>query len=190
MTLEDGHGPTDAKLVDSYQRNRDLEALDTLVGRYVERTRCLIFGMVLNESDADDITQEAFLNVVRGLSNFDRRCKFSTWLYQVAVNTTRRFFTTRRRSDRSVDGNVDGQAGPAVDEPERKATAGELHDEIMVAIDSLSPPLRTAMILTVIDGLPAKEVADIEGCAPETIRWRVHEARKILKDRLAKYLKP
>jgi RNA polymerase sigma-70 factor (ECF subfamily) len=189
MAKARGPGPTDLTLVDLYQRNRDLGALDALVERYMDRTRSLIFGMVLDENDADDLTQETFLNVVRGISRFDGRSKFSTWLYQIALNTTRGFF--RRRQAGHVGGdNVADRASVTAETPERKATANELHNDITGVLDSLSPPLRTAVVLMVIEGLSAKEVADIEGCAPETIRWRVHEARKILKERLAEHLKP
>lgn len=190
MAKARGAGPTDSTLIALYRRNRDLDALDALVERYLDRTRGLIFGMVLDENDADDLTQETFLNVVRGLPKFDGRSAFSTWLYQIALNTVRRYIRRRRQVGRVGGDSLAGQAGVAADEPERKASANELHRDISDVLDSLSLPLRTAVILMVIEGLPAKEVADIEGCAPETVRWRVHEARKILKQRLAEHLKP
>ncbi len=181
--------PIDAELVDSYQRNQDLNVINTLLKRHVERTRGLIYGMVLDESDADDLLQETFLNAVRGLPRFDGRSAFSTWLYRIAVNTTRRFFQSRGRSRHVAEGDLTELRGTMADEPEHRAATKELHNDITAALATLSPRLRAAIVLTVIEGLPTKEVAEIEECAPETIRWRVHEARKILKQQLAEHLK-
>ncbi|MBC8868266.1 MAG: sigma-70 family RNA polymerase sigma factor [Planctomycetes bacterium] len=190
MTPKDGSGPSDKELVDSFQRDRNAESLDVLVERYVERTRNLIYGMVLSDSDADDLTQETFLNVMRGLAGFDGRSKFSTWLYQIALNATRRFFRTRRTPDGIGQKEIANKTAPMNEEPQRKALGSELQDRITGSLGALPPPLRAAVVLMVIEGLPAKEVADIEGCSPETVRWRVHEARKLLKQHLAEYLQP
>ena len=190
MTPKDGSGPSDKELVDSFQRDRNAEALDVLVERYVERTRNLIYGMVLSDSDADDLTQETFLNVMRGLAGFDGRSKFSTWLYQIALNTTRRFFRTRRATDGIGQKEIANKTAPMNEEPQRKALGSELQDRITGSLGALPPNLRAAVVLMVIEGLPAKEVAAIEGCSPETVRWRVHEARKLLKQHLAEYLQP
>jgi RNA polymerase sigma-70 factor (ECF subfamily) len=185
-----GSERSDEELVASYCRSGHRELLDVLLARHVGPVRGIVYGMVLDQSDADDVTQEVFLAAIRGLAQFNGRSKFSTWLYRVAVNTTYRFL--ERRSRRPAGGEAllpDPPASPG-DEPDQKAMQSELEREIAAGMEALSPPLRAAMVLMTLEGLSADEAAQIEECSPATMYWRVHEARRILCARLAKYLKP
>jgi RNA polymerase sigma-70 factor (ECF subfamily) len=181
---------SDKELVESYQRSRQREDLDVLLRRHVGRLRRMISAMVLNQSDADDLTQEVLLRAIRGLPQFDGQAKFSTWLYSVAANTTYGFL--RRRACSPVDGTASPPEPVAdcADQPDRSALRTEMHEEITAAMAELSPSLRAAMVLTVLEGLPAEEAAEIEQCSRGTMYWRVHQARKILNYRLARYLSP
>jgi len=185
-----GSERSDEELVSSYCRTGCREFLDALLARHVARVRGIVYGMVLNQSDADDVTQEVFLAAIRGAAKFDGRSKFSTWLYRVAVNTTYRFLE-RRAQRRSGSGArlADQPASPG-DEPDRKAMQAEMQREIAAGVEGLSPPLRAAMVLMTLEGLTADEAAQIEECSPATMYWRVHEARRILCQQLAKYLRP
>lgn len=181
---------TDEQLADAYRRDRHRRDLDLLLGRYVGRLRGMIHGMVLNQHDADDLTQEVFLRAIRGLEQFNGRSKFSTWLYRVAINTTHRFLERRARSPVRETTALNEPTDPRGQEPDRRAMQAEMQGDITAGLAGLSPPLRAAMVLMTLEGLPAEEAAEIEGCSTGTMYWRVHEARKILKTRLAKYLSP
>ena len=181
---------TDEQLADSYRRERNKEDLDLLLGRYVGRLRGIIHGMVLNQNDADDLTQEVFLRAIRGLDQFNGRSKFSTWMYRVAINTTHRFLQRRARSPVRETTALNEPSNPRGREPDRKAMQAEMQGEITAGLAELSPPLRAAMALMTLEGMSAEQAAEIEGCSTGTMYWRVHEARKILKTRLAKYLSP
>jgi RNA polymerase sigma-70 factor (ECF subfamily) len=60
--------------------------------------RSMLYQMVLNDADADDLTQEVFLRVVRGLGQFDGRARFPTWLYRIVMNTARTFLGKKGKS--------------------------------------------------------------------------------------------
>ncbi len=79
---------------------------------------------------------------------------------------------------------ADGRASTS----EQLAMAGELNDAITTAVVSLTPTLRAAVVLTMLQGLGVREAANIEGCTAATMYWRVHKARKILKKQLERHL--
>ena len=66
--------------------------------------------------------------------------------------------------------------------------AGELNGAITAAVGSLPPSLRAAVVLTTVHGLGVRQASKIAGCTRATMYWRIHKARKILKQRLEKYL--
>jgi len=144
--------------------------------------------MILNESDADDLTQEVFLRAVRGLAGFRGESRFSTWLYQIAMNTTHSFLRRQGRRPPAPEAALAEKADCLDSAPDRLAMAGELDRAITVAVDSLPPALRAAVVLTMLQGMDVREAAEIEGCAAATMYWRIHKARKVLKRRLGKYL--
>jgi RNA polymerase sigma-70 factor (ECF subfamily) len=181
---------TDEELVESYQRSRQRQHLEILFRRHLGRVRGMIYGMVLNQSDADDLTQEVCLRAIRGLPEFNARAKFSTWLYRVAINTTHRFLQRQARSPLKGATRLVERADPRGRQPEQEAIRTELKREISEGLAALSPSLRAAMVLMVLEGVSANEAAEIEDCSPATMYWRVHEARKILMQRLARYLSP
>jgi RNA polymerase sigma-70 factor (ECF subfamily) len=68
------------------------------------------------------------------------------------------------------------------------ASARELYGRLGRALDELSPSLRSTVIMVLIDGVPQKEAAEALGCSEGTIAWRVHEARRRLREKLGDYL--
>lgn len=162
---------------------------DALVRRHVGDIRAMIYPMVLNDADADDLTQEVLLRVVRGIDRFRGEAQFSTWLYRITLNTVRNFLSRQNRRQVASDEALDDRADRRADLPEELAMAGELDGAIASALQSLSPTLRAAIVLTTLQGLGVREAARIEECSTATMYWRVHKARKLLERDLARHLK-
>ena len=179
--------PTDEQLVASYQRSGESNAVDDLFQRHLRRVNNLLYHMLLDESTADDLTQEVFLRALQALPRFRGEARFSTWLYRVALNSSYGHLRAQRRSRLVYQPTVpetklDG-AGP-----DRSALQVELNEEIRAALAELSPKLRAAIVLTALHDVDVSEAARIEGCTTATMYWRIHQARKQLSGRLAKYL--
>ena len=173
----------------THLRDRDEpRLLSGILCEHVASVRTMISQMVLNEADADDLTQEVFLRAIRGIRGFQGKSQLSTWLHRIAMNTVRSFLRSRNRpqpaSGEALLDRVDLRAFP----PEQLAIADEFDNAITAAMGSLPPALRAAVVLTMMQGLGVREAARIEGCAAATMYWRMHKARKILKKRLEKYL--
>jgi RNA polymerase sigma-70 factor (ECF subfamily) len=177
----------DEDLIAAIRRGDDPGALAELVGRHLPLVRRLVFQMILDDAAADDVTQEVFLRAIRGLAGFDGRSKFSTWLFRISKNTA---LTWIERQARTPAGghNQTADCVAAASEPDRGLLAAELSSHVEAALGQLSPALRAAVVLTALEGLTPTEAAEIEECSTSTMYWRIHEARKQLRQRLKEHL--
>ena len=173
----------DEQLVESFTESGEIRHFDELVSRHIGKVRAMIYPIVLNDADADDLTQEVFLRVVNNISRFRNRARFSTWLHRIALNTTYSFLKKRKRSP--MDQREDLAEHPCnTTAPDRSLIAEETDSQVTEALASLSPSLRAAITLTAIHGMSTKEAAQTSDCLRATMYWRVHEARRILKTKL------
>ncbi len=175
---------SDQHLIDQFRDSGRTDLLEELLCRHLSRIRGVVFQMLLDHSAADDVTQDIFLRVVRGIERFEGRSEFSTWLYQVAMNTVRTYLKRRGRSrvqfhDELPEGSAVSTAAP---------DGGVLQAELQTALSSLSPQSRAAIVLVCLQEQPASQAAEIEGYSTDTMYWRVHEARRQLKQLLAEHL--
>jgi RNA polymerase sigma-70 factor, ECF subfamily len=178
---------SDEQLVLCYRNAGDAEALDELVGRHLRKVLAMIFGMVLNRAAAEDLTQEVFLRAFRALSSFDGRSRFSTWLYRIAMNTTQGFLSRENHSPVVFRSELPGSLQPFDAQPDRVAMQSELDYAVETALGQLPPKLRAAIVLTAIEQFTPRKAALIEGCSIGTMYWRIHEARRLLKQRLERF---
>ena len=143
--------------------------------------------MLLNDHDSDDVTQEVMIKAVRGLSTFKGDSSLATWITRIAINTTYTYLQKRHRN--AAESLPTTTADQTYNQsPVHAAMGNELNEQITVAMKALSPTLRAAISLISIQGLSASDAAEIEGCTANTMHWRVHEARKQLKDRLKQHI--
>ncbi len=184
----DEQGLTDAELVAMIRQTGDQLAIESLVRRHTGRVRSMVYPLVLNDADADDVTQEALLRALNGLAGFRAESSFTTWLHRVAVNTARNFLRSRNRRLRlwTSEAVPEDVADAAFRTPARSAEAVELDHTIAHAMQELPDEQRIALSLVVIQQLDEKEAAQVAGCGHATLRWRVHRARcrmrHLLKD--------
>lgn len=154
--------------------------------RYAETVKNLAYRMTLCDAASDDVTQEVFLKVMRHADSFHGKAKFSTWLYRIAINTSKEHL--RRRTNAPLGENHREVPDHDYQRPDQAVMHREMYEEVEQALLLLSPKLRAAIVLTSIEKLPASEAASIEGCSTATMHWRVHQARKQLKRTLQRYL--
>ncbi len=178
---------TEESLVDAAKRG-DLDAFTELVRRAQERIYALIYGMTRNRQDADDLTQETFLSAYRAMPGFGGRSTFSTWAHRIAVNLTLNHLKKRGREKgrTELDENAALPEGSAADHlsPEDETLRAGLHEKIDEAIRALPPLYRAAFTLVEMRGMSHAEAAEILGCSENTVSWRMHKARKMLRETL------
>jgi len=165
----------------------DSAAFDELVRKYRGRVYSLALHLTGDASDADDITQDAFLKAYHKLAEFEGRSEFFTWIYRItlhrALNAKR---DQRRRWAVSMDDPrlVAAVAVDAAGDPERAVQLRDRYRALLEAFDRLSPLLKTTVVLTTLQGLSYKEAAVVLDTTEGTVAWRIHEARR----RMSAYL--
>lgn len=178
----------ESELLDRAQRG-DRSAFSALVRKHHRRVFACAAQMLGNMAEAEDATQETFLRAWKALPRFDRRSELSTWLYRICVNVSLNAIRKRKRNDAAdiADPRVpEPAADPAQGntDPSKAFEGGAVYGELAAALDALSPSLRTTVILVLVQGVPHKEAAQVLGCPEGTVAWRIHEARRKLREKL------
>jgi RNA polymerase sigma-70 factor (ECF subfamily) len=139
-------------------------------------------------ADAEDLVQDTLLRAHRSLPAFRGDCSLRTWLFRIAVN---RALSNRQRRARAMGIPFDDErvhAAIAVDaagDPHLTFELRERYALLLTALDRLSPSLRATVVLVTTQGLSLDEAAQILGCSPGTVGWRLHEARRQMQQQLA-----
>jgi len=172
-------------------RAGDMEAYSALVRRHQDRVLNVIYRFVSDYEDARDIAQEVFIKAYRGLSSFEGKAQFGTWVYRIAVNAA--ISHARKKSRRKPalslsaeddEGHNPGDPPDTSEEPSRVLDAKERRALIERAIDSLDPDHRAVVVLKDIEGYDYEEIADMIGCPKGTVKSRLHRARMELREKL------
>jgi RNA polymerase sigma-70 factor (ECF subfamily) len=153
-------------------------------------------SLTRNRSDADDLTQEAFMHAFRALRGFKQEAGFYTWIYRIAVNLTLNFLkknSPARKLRRELDpeqhvSGFDMNPGGSDPSPERVSLNRELRRRLRAAVDALPLGYRLAFVLVEFQGMSHRQASHVLRCSENTVSWRMHRARKMLQSRLKPYL--
>lgn len=177
---------------------RDELAVRTLIQRYNRRLYRVARSIVADDGEAEDVLQEAYLRAFAALGSFRAESALSTWLTRIVLNEA--FQRRRRRTDVPVS-DLD-RPMPMADvipfpassrttiDPERSMAQSELCRIVERAIDELPCEYRAVLMARVIEGMSVEETAAAFELLPETVKTRLHRARKLLKAALAEHLEP
>jgi RNA polymerase sigma-70 factor, ECF subfamily len=186
---------TDQQLVDQVFKGNK-HAFDLLVLRYQHRILALVSRFIRDQSEVEDVCQEAFIKAYRALPKFRGDSAFYTWLYRIAINTAKNHMVTKGRRPPGTDvdlGDADLAELPSelVDNgsPEEKLSSNELHLLINNAIEELPEDLRTAFTLREFGGLSYEEITQIMDCPVGTVRSRIFRAREALDAVISPFIK-
>ncbi len=175
----------------------DRLAFEELVIRYQQRIYNTALRFLRVDDEAQEVTQEIFIKVYHALPEFRGESKFSTWLYQVAMNhcknklkyLKRRHYYTSDSMEQAVetqDGEMSRQFASDDPDPQQEAQSRETQEKVRAAINLLADDQREVIVLRELQGLSYEEIADITGQALGTVKSRIHRARL----ELARLLKP
>lgn len=151
--------------------------------RYRGRIYALGLHLTGRASDADDITQDAFMRAYAKLDTFQGRSQFFTWLYRIALHRALNIKRARgrRRMVAIDDVRVDAAISVDAHNPRHAVEMRQEYAHLLAAFDALSPTLSTTVALTTLQGLSYKEAATVLETTEGTVAWRVHEARRQLR---------
>jgi RNA polymerase sigma-70 factor, ECF subfamily len=176
----------------------DSGALAELVDRYKQPVINLVYRMLHDAAEAEDVAQTVFLHVYRSAQRYEVSAKFSTWLFTIARNLC---LNELRRRSRHPAESMDAPHPDQEDQPrhqfeDKKALAppdhllhGELAAKIEEALADLPENQRLAILLCRQDELSYEEIAQVLGCSLSATKSLIHRGRESLKQQLKPYLR-
>lgn len=170
---------TDLELIQDVKRGVK-SAFETLVQRHEKFLMKVVVRMTRDLDAAEDIVQDTFIKAFRRLSLFEGRSSFRSWLYQIALNTTRNRFRKLNRETVGTDHldiAVEGEC-------ENQMIAIDVRAVIQAEVDKLPDRQKTALSLRVFEDLSFKEIADIMQCPYDTAKANYRHALLKLKQNL------
>jgi RNA polymerase sigma-70 factor (ECF subfamily) len=190
--------PDDAALV-SRALGKDGHAIRLIMQRHNQRLFRVARSIVRNDSEAEDVLQEAYCNAFANLETFRGEAQLGTWLARIVMNEAlgrlRRRRLTVDLSAMEHDPGLVAQiipfpnAAPILD-PETAVARSEIRALLECAIDALPEVFRTILVARLIEGMSIEETANVFGVLPETVKTRLHRGRRLLKREMEKHIGP
>ena len=172
-------------------RAGDTDAFRALVEQYSGKLFRLAYRMTLNEQDAEDVVQEAFLRVHRRLGQFESRSNFGTWMFRIAANAALDLMRKRQRHEESraehdPEGSEEFPALPSTDPtPDRLLFSAQVGERVNAALSRLSAVERTAFVMRHVEGMSIEEIGGAlglgESAAKNTVFRAVGKLRRELQ---------
>lgn len=171
-------------------RDDDRAAFEELVRRHAGRLYAIVVRFGADPAVAEEIVQEAFLRAWRGIAGFRRQAQFSTWLYRIGINETKRRLArdAARRDELSVDEPPFAGVPDWSRAPERRAEQHDLRTALERAVRALPEDYRAPLILRDIEGLSTHEAAAVMELGEAAFKSRLHRARLAVREALENQL--
>jgi RNA polymerase sigma-70 factor (ECF subfamily) len=171
-------GPVDEQAWLKRAQQADSAAFESLYRRHVDKVYGLCLRMTGNVAEAEDCTQEAFIQAWNKLSKFRGDSAFSTWMHRIAVNAVLgRMRKSRREQDR-IEAVTDISPAPAT-----AGDSGNLED-LQQAVDDLPDGARHVFVLHAVYGYSHDETGEMLGIATGTSKAQLHRAKRLLAQQL------
>jgi RNA polymerase sigma-70 factor (ECF subfamily) len=179
-----------------------LEGNRDIYRELVEKYQPMIFrtcmGFLHHKEEAEDLTQEVFIQAYQALSTFKGNSSFSTWIYRIAVNASLNKVrkTTKNKLLQRFESFIGGEKSknfelpiPENENPEAILIMDEHRAWVQKALDSLPENQRTAIVLSKYDDLPQKEIAAIMNTTEGAVEALIQRAKANLRDKLSSFSK-
>jgi RNA polymerase sigma-70 factor (ECF subfamily) len=181
-------------------RERDEQAFSEIFKRFGDKVFSLVYRMLGNRHEAEDVTQEVFVTVFKTIDGFRGEAKFSTWLLRIAANQSKnriKYLARRPTEGGELDEGAPARAvaagGPAmpaqIEGPDQLLEAAEMESIMQTAIGKLDEEHRLLVILRDVEELSYQEIGEITGLPEGTIKSRLHRARLAIKEELDRHTK-
>lgn len=160
----------------------DRSAFDVLFLRYQNYVYRIVYGMVGSAEEADDLTQEVFVQAFRALPRFRGQSRFSTWLYRIAVNkATDAMRATGRRRLLSLKNWAISQKSAEFPTQQEVDHQQALQDAVQRALMHCPVPFRQVLVLRYYNECSMEEIAETLACSVEAVKVRLHRARETFR---------
>jgi RNA polymerase sigma-70 factor (ECF subfamily) len=187
----------EAQLVERARR-REAAAIRLIIQQQNQRLYRIARSILRDDGEAEDALQEAYAHAFRHLDAFRGEARLGTWLARIVINEALGRVRRRRPTlelSAATEASEAAQiipfpnASPQLD-PEKTMAQREICALLERAIDRLPESFRTIVVARLIEGLSVEETANLFAIAPETVKTRLHRARRVLRSEMEKYIGP
>jgi RNA polymerase sigma-70 factor (ECF subfamily) len=173
---------------------RESGAFRTIMQKYNQRLYRIARGILRNDSEAEDVVQEAYVSAFTHLDNFRGESSLPTWLARITMNEA----LGRLRAQRPTVDIAHRTAAEIIqfpptsnsDDPERTMAQRQILQLVEQATDKLPEVYRIVFITRVIEGMSVEDTAEILGIRTETVKTRLHRARRLVREQLDRQIGP
>jgi RNA polymerase sigma-70 factor (ECF subfamily) len=185
VAIETPQVQTDLELVRASAAG-DVAAFEQLYRQYNRRVYSICLRMLGNSTEAEDLTQDVFVQLFRKVGSFRGESAFTTWLHRMTVNQVLMHF--RKRGVRHESTTDDGELPTLIEVGTDRPSNMPIIDSIALerAISELPPGYRTVFVLHDVEGYEHEEIARMLGCTVGTSKSQLHKARMRIRTLLAK----
>ncbi len=168
----------------------DLVLFELLMRRHNQRIYRAIRGILRDDSESEDVMQEAYVRAYENLARFEGRAQFSTWLTRIAVNEALRRLARRGKLDPLVEEEYEGEDGTMpsfqsnAPNPESNASNSELKSLLEETILALPAAYRAVIVLRDVEGMNTAETAEVLSLTDANVKVRLHRAHELLRNAL------
>ena len=188
---------TGVTLLVARAKERDEPAIRELIRRHNQRLFRAARAIVRNDAEAEDVVQAAYVSAFTHLGEFRAEAGFSTWLTRIAINEA--IGRLRRRRPTTGLDQIDLESATSAQiiqfptlqpqtNPESEMTRQEIREFLELAVDRLPPAFRAVFVLRDVEGLSVEETASFLSIKQETVRSRLHRARKLMREAIEEHL--
>jgi RNA polymerase sigma-70 factor (ECF subfamily) len=198
MTASPAADLTDAVLV-ARAVERDPDAMRAIMRRYNRRLYRIARGILGNDAEAEDAVQSAYMHAFRGLAAFRGDAMLGTWLTRIVINEALGLRRGQRPSlsltadmmEPALGGEIIPFPGAVPHpDPERIIAQRQIQSAVERAIDELPVSFRAVLVARVLEEMSVEETAELLGLRPETVKTRLHRARRLLRQALERQIGP
>ncbi|MBO7726174.1 MAG: sigma-70 family RNA polymerase sigma factor [Thermoguttaceae bacterium] len=178
----------------------DALAFEELMNRYQGKVLSMLIHFTESRQQAEELTQDIFMNIYKARGRYEPTAKFKTWLYKIVENRGLNFLRSRkRRPERLLNTSPPNDGGGAGGEenllaqsgylPARQYDRAEEREMVNLALRSLDPRYREAVLYHHIEGMDYSQIGQIMDLTPSAVKSLLHRARRRLAEILAPYMK-
>jgi RNA polymerase sigma-70 factor (ECF subfamily) len=189
--------PDDEASLVARAARRDAAAVRAIMQRYNRRLYRMARSILRDDAAAEDAVQSAYLNAFRSLAEFRNQSSLGTWLTRIVINEALALTRTRKPPLQSDGGQalLGGRVIPfpvagAVLDPERSMAQRQIQAAVERAIDEMPEDFRTVLVARVLEEMSVEETAELLGLKIETVKTRLHRARRLLRRAVEKQIGP
>jgi RNA polymerase sigma-70 factor (ECF subfamily) len=153
---------------------------ELLMRRYNQRLFRVIRSVILDDGEAEDVLQDAWVRAYEHLDQFENRASFATWVTKIALYESLARVRKEKRFKTFEEGEVSMDRSTA-DNPEEQTLRNELSEALRSAVDRLPKTYRSVFVLRDVEGMNTIETAQCLGISEEAVKTRLHRSRTILR---------